>query len=65
MDIPLGEDEEELPLNDLRAYDPEEEKTAARRTKVRKKSPEESAPTREVAPLSVEEAASMAGVDGD
>ena len=65
VDIPLGEDEEELPLNDLRAYDPEEEKTAARRTKVRKKSPEESAPTREVAPLSVEEAASMAGVDGD
>ena len=65
VDIPLGEDEEELPLNDLRAYDPEEEKTAARRTKVRKKSPEESAPTREVAPLSVEEAASMAGVDVD
>ena len=65
VDIPLGEDEEELPLNDLRAYDPEEEKTAARRTKVRKKSPEESAPTREVAPLSVEEAASMAGVNGD
>ena len=65
VDIPLGEDEEELPLNDLRSFDPEEEKTATRRTKVRKKTPEEPAPTRDVAPLSVEEAASMAGVDVD
>ena len=65
VDIPLGEDEEELPLNDLRSFDPEEEKTATRRTKVRKKTPEEAAPTRDVAPLSVEEAASMAGVDVD
>ena len=65
VDIPLGEDEEELPLNDLRSFDPEEEKTATRRTKVRKKTLEEPAPTRDVAPLSVEEAASMAGVDVD
>ena len=65
VDIPLGEDEEELPLNDLRSFDPEEEKTATRRTKVRKKTPEGPAPTRDVAPLSVEEAASMAGVDVD
>ena len=65
VDIPLGEDEEELPLNDLRSFDPEEEKTAIRRTKVRKKTTEEPAPTRDVAPLSVEEAASMAGVDVD
>ena len=65
VDIPLGEDEEELPLNDLRSFDPEEEKTATRRTKVRKKTTEEPAPTRDVAPLSVEEAASMAGVDVD
>ena len=70
VDIPLGdEDEEVLPLNDLRDYDPEkreEEKSASRRTKVRKKdAAAESAPTKGVAPLSVEEAASVAGVDLD
>ena len=67
VDIPLGdEDEEALPLNDLRDYDREEgEEKAARRTKVRKKAAEESAATKGVAPLSVEEAASVAGVDLD
>ena len=66
VDIPLGEDEEELPLNDLRQVDPEEleeEKAASRRTKVRKKTVEETAPTKGVVPMSVEEAASVAGVD--
>ena len=67
VDIPLGdEDEEALPLNDLRDYDREEgEEKAARRTKVRKKAAEESAATKGVTPLSVEEAASVAGVDLD
>ena len=67
VDIPLGdEDEEALPLNDLRDYDRVEgEEKAARRTKVRKKAAEESAATKGVTPLSVEEAASVAGVDLD
>ena len=68
IDIPLGEDEEVLPLNDLRQYDleqAEEERAAqSRRTKVRKKAAvAETSPTHGVTPVSTEEAAAMAGVD--
>ena len=68
IDIPLGEDEEALPLNDLRQYDPEEtgeEKAAsARRTKVRKKpAPADASPTQGVEPMTPDEATAFAGID--
>ena len=50
VDIPLGDDEEELPLNDLRDDDLEEEKTRSRRTKVRKKTAAEEPAAEETAP---------------
>ncbi len=67
IDIPLGEDEEVLPLNDLRQYDPEAEDEKAaptRRTKVRKKAaPAETNLTQGVEPMTPDEATAFAGVD--
>lgn len=68
IDIPLGEDDDPLPLNDLQNYSVDEaideEPVLSRRAKVRKKKgAAETERTRNVEPVSPEEAADMAGVD--
>ncbi len=65
MDIPLGEDEEELPLSGPTAGAPASytaEAKTAKRARVRRKTVEEEA-TAHVSPLPEKEAAELAGVD--